>query len=57
MTKLYLVHETTKRRFEVVLVDRENEQITLKGEHETFVERYDPPNFKRLGYRIEKVEE
>ncbi len=57
MTKLYLVHDTTKRRFEVMQVDRENERITLKGEHATFDEKYDPPRFKQLGYRIEKVDE
>jgi hypothetical protein len=56
MTTLYLVHAATKRRYEVVQVDKETKKIRLKGEHAEFDEVYDPPKFKALGYTIEKVE-
>jgi hypothetical protein len=56
MTTLYLVHAATKRRFQVLLVDKEARKIRLKGEHAEFDEVYDPPTFKKLGYTIEKVE-
>jgi hypothetical protein len=57
MTTLYLVHDKTNRRFKVLGVDQETKKIKLKGEHAEFEENYDPPAFKKLGYRIEKVEE
>jgi hypothetical protein len=57
MTTLYLVHDKTNRRFKVLRVDQEAKKIWLKGEHAEFDETYDPPAFKKLGYRIEKVED
>lgn len=53
--KVFLVHNETKRRFEIVSIDAEKQTITLKGEHSTFVEHYDPALLKARGYRPEKV--
>ncbi len=49
---LYLVHAETKRKFQVLGIDREKQVIRLKGEHAEFDEKYDPQALKRLGYAL-----
>lgn len=57
MTTLYLVHDQTKRRFKVLRVEPDTKKIVLQGEHAEFEENYDVAAFKKLGYRMEKVED
>lgn len=57
MSKVYLVHEKTGMRFEVIKIDKEKMQITLKGDGPAFVEDYDTKHFKALGYRPETVDD
>lgn len=54
--KLFLVHGETKRRFEIIEVNREAGTIKLKGEFSTFDEAYNPASFKAKGYHLEKVQ-
>jgi hypothetical protein len=55
-SKLYLVHGETKRKYEVLAVDRTANTIKLKGEQATFEETYNPERFKQLGYTLVKEE-
>lgn len=50
--KVYLEHASTKRRFEIVNIDKDRGKVTLKGEHSTFVETWDPARFKANGYTL-----
>ena len=52
--KLFLVHGETKRKYEVLAVNRETNTIKLKGEQATFEEAYNPQRFKQLGYTLVK---
>lgn len=54
MAKLYFRNEKTGRRYEVLALDKDKGEITLKGEYTEFVEPYDKDRFKRLGYTLEK---
>jgi hypothetical protein len=50
----------TPRRYQVVTIDKEKEEITLKGEHGPFKEPYSRERFEKLGYTLiveEKVDE
>lgn len=50
----YLQHTGTKRKFEIVKVDKASKTVTLKGEHSTFKEAWDPERFKSIGYELIK---
>jgi hypothetical protein len=52
--KVYLEHKATKRRFEVVSLDKERGKVTLKGPHSTFEENWNPAQFKMNGYTLVK---
>lgn len=51
MSKLYFENIKTKKRYEVVKLDRERGEITLRGEYAEFTEPYSVERFKKLGYR------
>lgn len=50
--RIFLVHKDTGSRFEVVKLDKEKNEITLKGEISTIVEPYDKERLKQLGYNL-----
>jgi hypothetical protein len=53
----YLINVRTKRRFEIVGLDRDKNLLTLKGETGgVFEEPYDRPRLKELGYRYVRQE-
>jgi hypothetical protein len=56
MTRLYLKHEKTGRQYRVVRLDKEKNEIILKGEYSEFAEKYDKDRLQRLGYRLVKEE-
>ena len=48
----YLLNTRTKRRFEIIGLDREKNMLTLKGETGgVFEEPYDKAKLKGLGYQ------
>jgi hypothetical protein len=47
----YLINTRTKRKFEIVRIDREKNLLTLRGETGgVFEEPYDKSKLKELGY-------
>lgn len=46
--------DPTGKKFQVVRVDKETNELVLKGEVSTFREPNDPERFKRLGYWLIK---
>lgn len=56
MTTLYFRNVKTGKRFEVIKMDKEKNEITLKGEYSTFVEPYDKQRFIDNGYVLEQGE-
>jgi hypothetical protein len=54
MTTLYLVNQQTKKRYQIVHLDKETGIVTLRGEHAEFKEKYDRDRFKALGYTLVK---
>jgi hypothetical protein len=57
MTKLYFKNEKTGRKYEIIKLDKEKSQVTLRGDYAEFVEPYDKERFKKLGYTLVKEEE
>lgn len=57
MIKLYFKNEKTGKKYEVVKLDKEKSEVTLKGEYAEFVEPYDKERFMKLGYTLVKEEE
>tara|TARA_R110000868_G_scaffold261331_3_gene519428 strand:+ start:6260 stop:6448 length:189 start_codon:yes stop_codon:yes gene_type:complete len=57
MAKLYFRNQKTNKRYEVVRMDKEKNEVTLRGETAEFVEPYDKERFKQLGYVLERVDE
>lgn len=57
MTKVFFKNEKTGKKYEVVKLDKENSQVTLRGEYAEFTEPYDKERFKKLGYVLVKEEE
>ncbi len=53
----FLVHRETKREFQVVRVDKEKGEITLKGPNTEFTEPFDKERFKANGYDLVNREE
>ena len=56
MTKIYFVNERSGKRYEILGVNNDAGEITLKGAHSTFTEKYDKARFKSLGYVLKKEE-
>lgn len=57
MSKLYFENVHTKRRFEIVRLNRETNRITLRGQHAMFDEDYDKDRFQAMGYRLVQGED
>ena len=57
--KLYLQKkgDPTGKKFLIVKVDKETNELVLKGEVSTFREPNDPERFKRLGYWLIKEQD
>lgn len=52
--KLFLQNTSTRKRYEILGVDKETGKVTLKGPHATFEENYDVVRFKEMGYKLVK---
>jgi hypothetical protein len=50
--KIYFRNKQTGKKYEVIKLDREKGEVTLKGQYKSFVERYDKERFQRLGYEL-----
>lgn len=57
MVKLYFRNVKTGKQYEIVRMDKEKNEVTLRGETAEFVEPYDKERFKELGYVLERVDE
>lgn len=57
MAKFYFRNTKTNKQYEIVRMDKEKNEVTLRGETAEFVEPYDKDRFKQLGYVLERVEE
>jgi hypothetical protein len=54
----YLVNTRTKRKFEIIKIDRDKNLLTLRGETGgVFDEPYDKPRLKELGYQYVQKDE
>lgn len=54
----YLINTRTKRKFEIVKIDRDKNLLTLRGETGgVFEEPYDKPKLKELGYKYVQQDE
>lgn len=54
MTTLYFRNVKTNKRYQVIKMDKEKNEIVLKGEYSTFTEPYDKERFKASGYVLEQ---
>mgnify|MGYP001175251527 CR=1 FL=1 len=54
MTTLYFRNTKTNKRYQVIKMDKEKNEIVLKGEYSTFTEPYDKERFKANGYVLEQ---
>ncbi len=54
--KVFLVHDKTKKEYEVVKFDKGSGVITLRGRHRTFEEVYDKDRFAQMGYSLTQRE-
>lgn len=57
MTKVFFKNEKTGKKYEVVKLDKEKSEVTLRGEYAEFVEPYDKERFQKLGYVLVKEEQ
>lgn len=55
--RIYFRSTKTGKRFEIINLDKENAQITLRGEYATFTEKYDKAHFQRMGYVLEREQQ
>ena len=56
MSELYFRNIHTNKRFKVIKMDKDKNEIVLKGEYSEFVEPYDKERFKANGYVLEQGE-
>jgi hypothetical protein len=56
MTTLYFRNVKTGKRYQVIKMDKEKNEIVLKGEFAEFTEPYDKQRFIDNGYVLEKGE-
>lgn len=56
MAELYFRNVHTNKRFKVVRMDKDKNEIVLKGEYSEFIEPYDKERFKANGYVLEQGE-
>ena len=54
MPSIYFRHTRTGKRFQVLKMDKEAGEVTLKGEISEFTEKYDKDKFVSMGYVLEK---
>lgn len=54
MAKVYLVHTTTNREYEILHIDKKAGKMKLQGPRAVFEEDYDPPQLKKRGYTLRK---
>jgi len=52
MPKLFLVHDATGKKYEILRVDRDSGMMTLQGPRAKFDEVYDPAALKQRGYSL-----
>lgn len=57
MIKVYFKNEKTGKKYEVVKLDKEKSEVTLRGEYAEFTEPYDKERFMKLGYVLVKEEQ
>lgn len=57
MTKVFFKNEKTGKKYEVVKLDKEKSEVTLRGEYAEFIEPYDKERFQKLGYVLVKEEQ
>jgi hypothetical protein len=56
MIKAFLVNTKTKKEYEVVGIDKEKNEVLLKGPHSTFTHPFDKEAIQRLGYTLVRRE-
>jgi hypothetical protein len=57
MSTLYFENTKNGKRYKVIKVDKEKGEITLQGQFNEFIEKYDKERFTRLGYKLIQVED
>ena len=59
MAQIAFRHKKTGKTFMVLSFDKtvEPPQVTLKGDHSTFVEPYDKKRFEALGYELVQIDD
>ena len=53
---MFFKNVKTGKRYEVLGFNQDAGEVTLKGEHATFTEKYSKERFKAMGYVPEKGE-
>ncbi len=56
-TVAYFEHRKTGKRYKLLEFDSEAQTVRLQGPNRPFVEPYDKERFKKMGYRLIRVEE
>lgn len=56
MATLYFRHTKTNKRYRIVRLDKEKNQVVLQGELAEFTQPYDKDELQRLGYVLEREE-
>ena len=56
MRKVFFQSTHTGKKYEVLKMDKKKGEVTLKGEHASFIEKYDKERFQKLGYVLVREE-
>lgn len=57
MPDIYFEHSATGRKYHVVNMALETGEVTLKGQHAEFTEKYDKERFVAMGYVLKRSED
>lgn len=56
MAKLFLRHRETQRKYQVMKIDKEKNELVLKGPNATFTQELNREGLKKMGYEMVQEE-
>ena len=56
IVKAFFVNTKTQKEYEIVGVDKEKNEVVLRGPHATFRQPFDKEQIQRLGYKLVRKE-
>lgn len=50
--EMYLVNDSTGKRYKIIRFDRERREITIEGQYNTWTEPFDKAKLQAAGYQL-----